>query len=121
MRDLDPAIQLPAAHKLSQEPTIILGLAYSEMIYILCIAGFFGFVTSILFGMLVGNMMYMLPAFLISASAIFWGAGSFLAAYKHNKPHGYYQMKLRMTYQKLGFLNFYTTNSGFRDPRKRKN
>jgi conjugative transfer region protein (TIGR03750 family) len=114
----DPALQLPLAYRLSRKPNVILGLTWTECGYAVLLSGGTALAVGLVAATAAGNLMMALPVFLFLSVLLFIALGKFMQRYKHNRPEGYYQQRLYLMLQRIGFGNWYITESGYRDPRR---
>ena len=114
----DPADDLPLAFRLQKKPHVILGLTWTECGYASLAAGAGALLSAFLLAGVFGNLMLMMPIFLIFSIGYFMGIGLTMQRYKHNRPDGYYQQQLYGLLQRCKLKEYYIDASGYRDPRR---
>ena len=114
----DPALNLPLPHRLDIKPNVFFGLNWPECLYAILIASACSIGVGLVIGTYTGKTMMVLPTWLVLGTAIFIMIAKFMAKYKHNRPYGYYQQKIFLALQRLGFGRWFITRSGYRDPRR---
>lgn len=89
-----------------------------ECCYAALFSGIGALIIGLILGSIIDNMMFALPAFLVSCVLLFVIVGKFMERFKHNRPNGFYQQKLYGFLQSMRFGTYYIVGTGYRDPRR---
>ena len=95
-----------------------LGLTWPEVLYAILLNGSIAMGVGLVIGFMINKLMIALPIFLILGMILFVLFAQFMQRVKHNRPDGYYQQKIMLFMQRMGFGHWYITKSGYRDPRR---